>query len=808
MSFWLTLTIMVFLAGRVALGAGTSAGSAPSSSPPASSTPGGGLTNTSTIQNPGTGGGGKTGSTGGSGGSALTGDPGSFPVTTFIPSGGAKVGTGGQGGSGGSALTGDPGSFPVTTFIPPTGTSSGACSGGASVCYNYHNLMLQRCCLEGRTFEACTGRSGTAACERNAFTPILEGDEATRVEACCFDSAGTPVRSCVQVLPCMPDPNRVPQVPNVSISKTVDRSSINAGERAIFTIDVTNIGYAPASNVVVTDNLPVGFTLTERAKIDVDPNTRSPEGDLFCTDHDNVVTCTIPSLAANDGNTTGPEPDVARITIRVQSSRDSCGALTNEASVRAPGDTFPDNDRSSATVAVHCQCEDQSLAYNALYERASRRDPAVTTALLNDALLARTCCLAEGAGAHPPECRCAHTLVGSPDRMCCQVGVDMANTEVLNCCKTHVGEFASRGISNPPADGLTASCIRPTGCTGPGCGPAPDMTIRCEDITSDPSARQCCIDHQEAIRRATSATELNAAVREIYRRCGSTQELCTDVVNASSASAFQTTPQQLMACCLAIRNTATGGNPGNACNFRPQIVVNPSVDTSTVPSSNTTNNTNTTTPNTANSGQPDVSPVLTGSCDTTLDDSFSPAVSLAAMKITVKPPTRSDGTRSSMTAVSNMVLSQTSGDRYSANPNQQNTSEPVTRAMILASATPDPSLSEHNWTLYVPRPKTLSQNNVDANFTAEARSLDGALLWKADCIGHVPLQASGGKSPGGCSLLTAGSSETVIARNVLLSFGSLLFVSMILVVRRQVIQRAKKKGRKITKSLNKNDHFY
>src|SRR5437870_10055472 len=46
--------------------------------------------------------------------------------------------------------------------------------------------------------------------------------------------------------------------PNISVTKTADQGTINAGDTAAFTIVVTNNGPGTANNVTLNDPLPAG----------------------------------------------------------------------------------------------------------------------------------------------------------------------------------------------------------------------------------------------------------------------------------------------------------------------------------------------------------------------------------------------------------------------------------------------------------------------------------------------------------------------------------------------------------------------
>src|SRR5690606_1645702 len=47
---------------------------------------------------------------------------------------------------------------------------------------------------------------------------------------------------------------------DLSITKTVDEDTPNVGQNVTFTITVTNNGPSPATNIVVLDELPTGYT--------------------------------------------------------------------------------------------------------------------------------------------------------------------------------------------------------------------------------------------------------------------------------------------------------------------------------------------------------------------------------------------------------------------------------------------------------------------------------------------------------------------------------------------------------------------
>jgi uncharacterized repeat protein (TIGR01451 family) len=118
--------------------------------------------------------------------------------------------------------------------------------------------------------------------------------------------------------------------PNLSIAKSADQPTINAGETAAFTITVSNAGPGDAHDVVVNDPLPTGVnwtTTTMGASIVV-----------------GVLTDNIGTLAANG---------TAVIHVSGATTSANCGTLTDTATVTSSNND-PESLDSTATVAVLC----------------------------------------------------------------------------------------------------------------------------------------------------------------------------------------------------------------------------------------------------------------------------------------------------------------------------------------------------------------------------------------------------------------------------------------------------------------------
>src|SRR5690606_11555129 len=70
------------------------------------------------------------------------------------------------------------------------------------------------------------------------------------------------------------DESTVPvQVVDLSIEKTVDNKTPDAGTDVIFTITVKNAGPSTATNVIVTDVLPAGYTFVSATTADYNAGT-------------------------------------------------------------------------------------------------------------------------------------------------------------------------------------------------------------------------------------------------------------------------------------------------------------------------------------------------------------------------------------------------------------------------------------------------------------------------------------------------------------------------------------------------------
>ena len=117
---------------------------------------------------------------------------------------------------------------------------------------------------------------------------------------------------------------------DLSITKTDSPDPVVAGNNVTYTITVTNpaASTGPATNVVVTDNLPAGVDFV------------SATGGV-CQRAGETVTCDLGQVNA---------ATTATVTIVVKTKKD--GTLTNTASVSSPDDNVLANNSATATTTV------------------------------------------------------------------------------------------------------------------------------------------------------------------------------------------------------------------------------------------------------------------------------------------------------------------------------------------------------------------------------------------------------------------------------------------------------------------------
>ncbi len=154
-------------------------------------------------------------------------------------------------------------------------------------------------------------------------------------------------------------------MPDVIVAKSASQTTVLAPfSGLVYTITANNTGTGAASDVVITDNIDDDLVVAS-ATFDNDPGTTGGTGE--CTvGEGNVISCSVGSLAASDGNTTGAEPDTATATITVDVPVAACPEISNTSSVSATNELVGQQaNNSSNTVDVAVNCPDASVVKSA-----------------------------------------------------------------------------------------------------------------------------------------------------------------------------------------------------------------------------------------------------------------------------------------------------------------------------------------------------------------------------------------------------------------------------------------------------------
>lgn len=136
--------------------------------------------------------------------------------------------------------------------------------------------------------------------------PTVAGDYFVRVTKgpCTYDSNN------LQAYYCNPD---------IQLIKTADTAAVNEGDTVTFTITAQNFGVDPATNLIVTDNLPPGLTL-----VSATPNMGtwlSPNWNIGTLNSGTLATIDIVALASNVDNI--PYSNKTNIAFNNQDQTDS-----------------------------------------------------------------------------------------------------------------------------------------------------------------------------------------------------------------------------------------------------------------------------------------------------------------------------------------------------------------------------------------------------------------------------------------------------------------------------------------------------
>jgi|GEM_PF-2152523 len=127
------------------------------------------------------------------------------------------------------------------------------------------------------------------------------------------------------------------ECPDVTVSKTPDSGTVNAGDPVVFTIVVGNAGQGDAYGVTLSDDLPDGFTWT--------PNPGSPS----CEVTGGTLECAWKQIPAGESVT---------VTLTAPTTPAQCEAIPNTAVVGAANEadtgTASENNSDSGQVTVLC----------------------------------------------------------------------------------------------------------------------------------------------------------------------------------------------------------------------------------------------------------------------------------------------------------------------------------------------------------------------------------------------------------------------------------------------------------------------
>ena len=232
---------------------------------------------------------------------------------------------------------------------------------------------------------------------------------------------------------------KVRKAPNVSIVKTADQGTVNAGSTIGFTITVSNTGAAAASNVTINDPLPAGGDWS------LSPSFTG------CTITGAVGTqvleCSFSSLAS--GGTIGP------IHITSPTTAADCGVVNNLATVSVGGTAVDDDD---ASIIIQC---------GAL--RITKTAKHADTSGNTSANLAATFTVVDAAGV-------THVLTTNAAGLACQGGVAIGLTQSITETSVPSG-YSAPTIANVTVASGSCSGTTITGGTSVGVTNTPLTTI-------------------------------------------------------------------------------------------------------------------------------------------------------------------------------------------------------------------------------------------------------------------------------------------------------------------------------------------
>lgn len=116
--------------------------------------------------------------------------------------------------------------------------------------------------------------------------------------------------------------------PDMRITKSANKTSVNAPGSITYTMTAHNAGGSPANNVVISDDLNDNLIITAAS---VSVNGGAAQNCTFTAG--NVLTCNAGTLAPDDGAPGGPDTAVATVTVTAPPA--ACPSVRNQAHVQA-----------------------------------------------------------------------------------------------------------------------------------------------------------------------------------------------------------------------------------------------------------------------------------------------------------------------------------------------------------------------------------------------------------------------------------------------------------------------------------------
>ena len=186
-----------------------------------------------------------------------------------------------------------PGGSGVDWSISPAYAGPGSCSITGSAPTQTLGCSFGDLAADASASVHVVSRTAAASCKTYANTATADADNFGPVTA----SASTTV-NC----------------PNLTLSKTPDGGTVNAGSNISFTLTLSNSGPGAATNVNIDDVLPVGFTWTESPDL------------TECAIAAGALHCDIASLASGAS---------FAVTVTAPTTGSDCGKVTNHATADA-----------------------------------------------------------------------------------------------------------------------------------------------------------------------------------------------------------------------------------------------------------------------------------------------------------------------------------------------------------------------------------------------------------------------------------------------------------------------------------------